>query len=202
MKKSDEIFLNVASVIVGSYTNGPGKRLVIWVQGCTIKCKGCCNEELQPHIAKHLVDPELFAIKIVELCKKHQCEGVTISGGEPFQQSIALNKFLSAVKDNNLTITCFSGYESIALLNSKELIVRSLIKKLDLLIAGQFNIANACHNRTWYENPDKNVVFLTSAYSPSDSLNNENLEYLIKDDYVDITGFPNSVDNWKYLIQC
>jgi len=197
---SENILLNVADVVVGSYTNGPGKRIVIWVQGCTINCKGCFNEELQPHVARHLVDPELFAIKIVDLCKDNKCEGVTLSGGEPFQQSKALTKFLSIIKDNGLTITCFSGYNSIALLNSNDTHVKSSLENVDVLIAGEFKITNKYSNRTWYENPDKYIVFLTSAYNSSDTFSDENVEYIIKNDYLYTTGFSNMENHLKELI--
>ncbi len=193
MEGFDDVLLNIADVVVGSYTNGPGKRIVIWVQGCTIKCKGCFNKELQPHISKHLVDPELFAIKIVDLCKKHKCEGITVSGGEPFQQSEALTKFMGVVKDNDLTITCFSGYKSATLLKSKDLHVISLLKNIDILISGQFNIINKYPNRTWFENPDKEVVFLTSAYNLSDSFFDVNIEYIIKGELTHITGFSGNI---------
>lgn len=197
---SENVLLNVANVVVGSYTNGPGKRIVIWVQGCTINCKGCFNEELQPHAARHLVDPELFAIKIVDLCKDNKCEGVTLSGGEPFQQSKALTKFIGVIKDNSLTVTCFSGYKSTTLLNSKDPDVIALLRKIDILIAGKFNATNKYSNRTWYENPDKNIIFLTSTYDSSDARFDESVEYIIKDDYLCITGFPDLVDNWKKSI--
>lgn len=192
---SENVLLNVADVVVGSYTNGPGKRIVIWVQGCTIECKGCFNEELQPHMARHLVDPELFATKIVDLCKDKQCEGVTLSGGEPFQQSKALTKFLYIIRDNNLTIVCFSGYKSTTLLNSNDTHVKSSLENIDILIAGEFKVTNECSNRMWWMNPDKDVIFLTSVYSSADSFIDENTEYIIKDDYVHITGFPSCVDS-------
>jgi anaerobic ribonucleoside-triphosphate reductase activating protein len=28
-----------------SYANGPGRRAVLWVQGCTLGCPGCFNPE-------------------------------------------------------------------------------------------------------------------------------------------------------------
>ena len=200
MRISENILLNVADVVVGSYTNGPGKRIIIWVQGCTINCKGCFNEKLQPHVARHLVNPELFAIKIVELCKDNKCEGVTLSGGEPFQQSKALIKFLSIIKNNGLTTACFSGYKSITLLNSNDIHVKSLLKNIDILIAGEFKVTNKYSNRTWYKNSDKDIVFLTSTYDSSDTFSDENVEYIMKNDYLYTTGFLNMENNFKESI--
>jgi len=37
--------LNIHSILNESRANGPGKRFVIWVQGCDIACDGCFNPE-------------------------------------------------------------------------------------------------------------------------------------------------------------
>ncbi|MGD0006352.1 MAG: 4Fe-4S cluster-binding domain-containing protein, partial [Anaerolineaceae bacterium] len=34
-----------------SLVNGPGKRSVVWVQGCTLNCPGCFNPQTHPAIA-------------------------------------------------------------------------------------------------------------------------------------------------------
>ena len=35
--------LLVADIVAETVVEGPGKRLAIWVQGCEIRCPGCCN---------------------------------------------------------------------------------------------------------------------------------------------------------------
>ena len=35
--------LLIADIVVETVVEGPGKRLAIWVQGCEIRCPGCCN---------------------------------------------------------------------------------------------------------------------------------------------------------------
>ncbi len=193
MDQIDDVLLNVADIAVGSYTNGPGKRLVVWVQGCTINCKGCFNKKLQPHIAKHLVGPVKFANEIVQLCKKYDCEGVTLSGGEPFQQSRALIKFAEIIKKNNLTVVCFSGYNSTTLLNSKDDSVKSFLNNIDLLIAGPFNSENKDYKTTWFDDPNKDVIYLSSAYNPKDFYFEEHCEFIVGSDFIQITGYPDEV---------
>nr|WP_321497700.1 4Fe-4S single cluster domain-containing protein [uncultured Methanolobus sp.] len=189
-----DILLNVSDVLCGSYTNGPGKRVVIWVQGCTIGCKGCFNKEKQPHIAKYLVDPVKFANDIASICYKTNCEGVTLTGGEPFQQVKALYMFTSVIKEKGLNVACFSGYSAAKLLNTTDKNIHDLLSNMDVLIAGPFNINNEYPNRTWYDDPDKEVVFLTEAYDASVLFHDENVEYIIENEHLHITGFVDLED--------
>jgi organic radical activating enzyme len=159
--------LNVAGVIIGSYTNGPGKRTVIWVQGCTLGCKGCFNASLQPHEPCHLVEPLGFADIIAVQCIENECEGITITGGEPFQQAVALNIFSRRIKEHGLTVVCFSGYRKETLFSSTSSHVRDLIRSVDILIAGPYNYHNT-YPRTWSDDPDKEIVLLSRVYSEED----------------------------------
>ena len=40
--------LRIASIEEQSSIYGPGLRFVIWVQGCTLACKGCWNTSFWP----------------------------------------------------------------------------------------------------------------------------------------------------------
>ena len=37
------MLIQVAGLIDDSRVNGPGRRVVVWVQGCTLGCLGCFN---------------------------------------------------------------------------------------------------------------------------------------------------------------
>lgn len=182
------VLLNVAGVIVGSYTNGPGKRVVIWVQGCTIGCPGCFNTPLQPHEPHHLIDPVVFARTISEKCVKTGCEGITITGGEPFQQAVALSTFTSIIRESDLTIVCFSGYCKDALFTSTDVSIQTLIGSIDILIAGPYNHRNR-YPRTWSDDPDKEYIFLSDAYSDDDLKRDIECELLLSQTESRYTGF-------------
>jgi len=94
---------------------GPGRRIGLWVQGCTIHCPGCVSQDTWPADAtKTIAVSELIA-----WCKRVSADGfdgVTISGGEPFEQPAGLTALLaglhrwrtSAALD--FDILCYSGY--------------------------------------------------------------------------------------------
>ena len=192
-QKKSNLLLNVASVIIGSYTNGPGKRVVIWIQGCTIGCPGCFNTPMQPHEPRHLIDPLLFAEIISSECIEHGCEGVTLTGGEPFQQAAALGIFSSKIKENNLTIVCFSGYSKENLILSIDPSVQNLIDLVDMLIAGPYNNQNTYH-RTWSDDPDKEYVFLSDSYSKADLKYDAHCELIFLETGLTYTGFLTNQD--------
>jgi anaerobic ribonucleoside-triphosphate reductase activating protein len=114
---------------------GPGRRIGLWVQGCTIHCPGCVSQDTWPS------DPAT-AIPVHELiawCKKvsaNAAEGVTISGGEPFDQPAGLAALLKELHAwrraaaLDFDILCYSGY---ALQNLKRKHAR-LLALLDAII--------------------------------------------------------------------
>lgn len=188
-----EVFLNVADIFPISYTNGPGRRSVIWVQGCTLKCPGCFNPEFQPHKAHYLVDVEKIAKKIVEVCYKNQCEGISITGGEPFQQSNALSQFTDIIRKSGLTIVCFTGYQYETLVKSKNKNIEKLLSNIDILIAGPFK-ENNFYKRTWFDDPDKEIVFLSKKYSENILYPAKSVEMIVKGNKIAITGFTDISD--------
>ena len=94
---------------------GPGKRIGLWVQGCTIGCRGCVSQDTWPSDpAKAVAVPDLLA-----WCRRvsgDAPDGVTISGGEPFQQPAGLLALLRALhawraaQNLDFDILCYSGY--------------------------------------------------------------------------------------------
>ena len=75
---------------------GPGERLGIWVTGCKRNCPGCMTPELQDETAGREMDCQAM----VEAAKKAPgpVDGVTISGGEPFDQPQQLYRLVTLLK--------------------------------------------------------------------------------------------------------
>lgn len=87
---------------------GPGNRIGIWFQGCSIRCPGCISVDTwEPSRGETTVDAALS--QIVEWLP--QADGVTISGGEPFDQIEALHALLSSIRQRFVgDILVYSGY--------------------------------------------------------------------------------------------
>jgi anaerobic ribonucleoside-triphosphate reductase activating protein len=93
---------------------GPGRRVGIWLQGCSVGCPGCVSRDTWLTNEKSLVDIDV----IIDWCRKQtggRPDGVTISGGEPFEQPTALLNLLNGLsswrRDAELSIDflCYSG---------------------------------------------------------------------------------------------
>ena len=88
-------------------TLGFGKRIGIWLQGCSIHCEGCIS-----------VDTWQFGINSISLKEVRillkqwlpQSDGITISGGEPFDQEEALSELLQFLRSYQKSILVYSGY--------------------------------------------------------------------------------------------
>ena len=89
-------------------TLGPGRRLGIWFQGCSIRCPGCISADTWAADRGGLELAELFGQIEGWL---EQAEGITISGGEPFDQADALGALLRGLRERvSADILVYSGY--------------------------------------------------------------------------------------------
>ena len=116
--------INIDTVRLSLDTNGPGRRVVVWTQGCTLNCKGCFNQEQLLHEANHIFEVKELAYTLLEFADKYNCEGITISGGEPFQQAKAVLKLGQFIKDAGYSLVIFSGYSHKQLRESSNLDVQ------------------------------------------------------------------------------
>jgi anaerobic ribonucleoside-triphosphate reductase activating protein len=147
-----------------SLVNGPGKRAVVWVQGCTLNCPGCFNP--QTHPASTGENWSVYRLVKLVLEQISGIEGISISGGEPLQQLIPLNELTRQVKDrSDLSILLFSGFtlEEIQRIPGTQ----TLLEHLDVLIAGRY-IASKRLASGLIGSSNKTVHFLTNRYTMAD----------------------------------
>lgn len=76
--------MNYLQIDKSSISNGPGVRVVLWVSGCKLHCKGCQNPESWDFCAGNLFDEEAKN-ELFESLNKPYIRGVTISGGHPLE---------------------------------------------------------------------------------------------------------------------
>ncbi|MFP4472044.1 MAG: 4Fe-4S single cluster domain-containing protein [Bacteroidales bacterium] len=88
---------------------GPGRRIGIWTQGCAIRCKGCINPELWNSHGGRYVDVARLAAEVVSLCGSY--DGITVTGGEPFDQYRQLVAFCTFIKQQTqMSVFVYSGH--------------------------------------------------------------------------------------------
>jgi anaerobic ribonucleoside-triphosphate reductase activating protein len=135
---------------------GYGERIGIWMQGCSIHCRGCIVPESWTAGAEHVV-------RIADLLRAiaswlPRCDGITISGGEPFDQPDALSEIVTALRQRtNGDILVYSGYTK-AILQRR---FASTLALIDALVAGPF-VATKPDSRTFIGSTNQELVLSTS----------------------------------------
>lgn len=126
----------IARMIAPIHSLGPGNRVGLWVQGCNKNCKGCMSPELQAFIEKKDIPVEILSQIIISEAKRNECRGLTISGGDPFEQPDELYSLLKEVRTTFDDILVYTGftYEEIMGLENMD----RLLKMIDVLIDGRY----------------------------------------------------------------
>lgn len=93
---------------------GYGTRAGVWTQGCSIGCLGCISRDTwEPAVADQLVD---IAELLDWIASCGPVDGLTVSGGEPFEQPEALTALLTGFRDatDNATtdVLLYSGFSA------------------------------------------------------------------------------------------
>lgn len=115
-------------------TLGPGRRAGIWTQGCTIGCPGCLSRDTWPADPRSAIP---VATVLGWLRSLGRVDGVTISGGEPFQQPAALRELLRGIRawaPPGVDVLVYSGYAASRLRRS----FGDLLELCDAIVAGPY----------------------------------------------------------------
>jgi anaerobic ribonucleoside-triphosphate reductase activating protein len=136
-------YLNIMGYVDESEVNGPGRRAVVWVQGCLRECPGCFNPDSWSFEPNQLIAVNDLAQRI--LSNSHN-EGVTFSGGEPFWQASALAALAQQIKAAGLNVMSFTGF-TLTQLQSPNAPKgsKALLNQLDILVDGPFVESLAVH---------------------------------------------------------
>lgn len=113
-------------------TLGPGKRVGIWFQGCSIRCPGCISADTW---ARGRGTTTVF--EVVQAIRPWLgiADGITISGGEPFDQPSALVALLHKIREvfkGNVLV--YSGHP----LETLEKTLAAMVGIIDALITDPF----------------------------------------------------------------
>ncbi|MBE6838699.1 MAG: anaerobic ribonucleoside-triphosphate reductase activating protein [Ruminococcus sp.] len=129
--------IRVSGIENDSIVDGPGIRMTLFVQGCPHRCKGCHNPQTHDFGGGTLMDTDEVTAKILG---NPLLDGVTFSGGEPFEQAEALYKIGTAVKSKGLNIMVYSGYtfDELKAKSADNDYVGKLLGITDILVDGRY----------------------------------------------------------------
>lgn len=128
--------MKIAAMRKFDIANGPGIRATMFVSGCSHNCKGCFNQEY-----RNFEYGKEFNMRIcdefIEYVKNPNVKGVTILGGEPFDQDTDLLFLVKRIKmETGKSIWIFSGYTYDVLINRP--LCKDILTYCDVLVDGPF----------------------------------------------------------------
>ncbi len=185
----DRETLDVAAILPCSVANGPGKRFVIWLQGCTFNCVNCINPEFQ-ELGAGKKTPIYELIEVIkDSVNTNHISGITFSGGEPLLQSGPLKKLVSMVKDLELSVFLFTGFTQDEL-NKEQ---KEVWEMADIIISGRYVQELHTDEMNWIASSNQQIIVNNpdmNRYVPSENI----CEIRIKEDgSVVLTGFPEDI---------
>lgn len=152
--------LRIFGLVGDSIVDGPGLRFGVFVQGCSHGCPGCHNPESQPAEGGTVWDVADLADEIERNKLAH---GVTISGGEPFEQAHACADLAELLRQRGHEIWVYSGYlyeELMARTGEEGDDTRRLLAAADVLVDGPFVEALKSYDLHWCGSSNQRVIDL------------------------------------------
>jgi anaerobic ribonucleoside-triphosphate reductase activating protein len=187
--------LRVAAIAEDTCAEGPGRRWALWVQGCSLRCAGCCNPEMFDERRGEVTAIDELCARISE-AQAHGVEGVTFLGGEPFEQAVELAVLARHARGLAMTVMVFSGYTLDELRARAD--AAELLACTDLLVDGRYDRsrpeARPPVGRRWIGSANQVMHFLTAAYAPDDlRMRDDNtIEIRLSKDGLRINGWPSA----------
>lgn len=160
-----EQVLRIGAVVPRTEAEGPGRRFAVWAQGCTIRCVGCFNPHLWGEAGGHLVAVD----DLVDEALGADVEGVTLLGGEPFEQAVPFAEFANRVRQGGLSVMVFTGYTR-EHLESRDGPVGAaeLLGSTDLLVDGKYIAGLPDTARPWVGSTNQRFHILSERYRDLD----------------------------------
>ena len=176
--------MRIHQIIEQTRANGPGVRLGIWVQGCSRNCPGCINPETHDITKGDEMHPEEILSIILE--HEKEIDGISISGGEPLDQSEDLLELLQLIKNKTeLSIILWTGYTRNELEQRK--LEERLVKLVDLIIIGPY-IEKFHEPRGLKGSSNQEYIFFSKKYDEQDLLKVPSAEIIFVEGEMQISG--------------
>lgn len=183
--------LRVAMTIPRTEAEGPGVRFAVWVQGCPMRCPGCCNPEMLSFTPREAA-AEVRASALVAQCLATDAEGVSFLGGEPFAQAAGVAAVARGVRAAGRSVMIFSGYTLDELRAMDAPGVADLLAHADLLVDGRYDASRRTTARRWVGSDNQVMHFLSDRYTPLDPRFHEgnHLEIRLRNGEITLNGWP------------
>ena len=178
--------------------NGPGVRGLLHFQGCSLNCFGCFNKGTHSFTGKHT-----FTYEVTDWINRLDVEGITFSGGEPFQQYCSLKFLVNFIRAERpeLSIGLFTGYSLRELYgcgwdtyaDDKPVpgtctMAEQVLNRLDFSVTGRYVVGKPS-NQPLCSSSNQVLTLHSDRYS-LDDFGPQRVELTVDGDSLVTTGFP------------
>ncbi len=153
--------VRIAGYYHNSLVEGPGRRSSVLFQSCPLKCKGCWVPNLHSPDGGELVAVDTLAEKLLD--PSFERDGVSILGGEPFEQVEGLLALVKELRGGGCPhILSYSGYtlETLVQKAEQQPAIAEVLADIDMLIDGAFVDALADSGGAWTGSGNQRVIDL------------------------------------------
>jgi anaerobic ribonucleoside-triphosphate reductase activating protein len=147
------MLLRVNQILENSRVQGPGERFTVWVQGCTLHCEGCINQDTWAFDTGMLYSTDDLSKQILE----SKSQGLTITGGEPLDQIDSVFDLCSKIFPYKNIFLC-SGYSYEIIKRDSD--KRRILTAIDLLCSGPFDYKQVCKSQ-WKGSNNQEIIYFT-----------------------------------------
>ena len=149
--------MRIAGMIQDSIVDGPGFRFTLFTQGCPHHCEGCHNPETHDFNG----GSEMSTDEVIKkLLSNPLTDGITFSGGEPFEQAGECAVIEKAARENGLNVWAYSGYtfDELLVKAEKQPDVMELLKLTDVLVDGRFVLEQRSLSLKWRGSANQRIL--------------------------------------------
>jgi anaerobic ribonucleoside-triphosphate reductase activating protein len=165
---------------------GPGNRVAIWLTGCNKDCLGCMSPDLKDiHAGK---DVSVSRILKVINSINGKIDGITISVGEHFLQSLELLELIQGMKRITEDIIVFSGYDVNEIFERIEF--KRIADEIAVIIAGEY--IDSLNNKKGLRGSKNQEILILNPQKKYDNLENQTrtMQCYQYEDSVLLIGIP------------
>lgn len=127
--------IKINGLVNDSIVDGTGLRMTIFTQGCFHHCPHCHNPQTHDPEGGTMWQTEDI---IAAFRENPLLDGITLSGGEPFEQSEACTELAKAAHQSGLNVWTYTGYTWEVLLEKNDPSQMELLRNTDVLVDGPF----------------------------------------------------------------
>ena len=142
------------------------------------------------------VEPAELAKRIVAT---KELEGLSVLGGEPFEQAAGLAQVAKLVKGAGLSVMVYSGFTLSELHSRADAGIEgtaALLGEIDVLVDGRYDQTQPETTRRWLGSSNQVMHFLTSRYQPDEPRFSapNTVELRFENGTLTINGWPEAAD--------